>query len=127
MESIHQDSLGYWKNVETKGKPFGLKSVVAFHHKNHITSVKNVRGSIMICACFTASGPGPLTIIELKKENVCILCFLDTTTSNMHYTVKRLNKLNKVLLWLSESPDLKGCRSETDMQGSQPVSLGQSC
>ncbi|KAF7654180.1 hypothetical protein LDENG_00073090, partial [Lucifuga dentata] len=67
---------GYWKNVlwtdETKIELFGLnekcyvwrKADTIFLHQNLIPSVKHGGGKIMIWACFAASGPGWLAIID---------------------------------------------------------------
>uniref|UniRef100_A0A8C9ZUJ5 Transposase n=1 Tax=Sander lucioperca TaxID=283035 RepID=A0A8C9ZUJ5_SANLU len=40
----------------------------AYHHENIITTVKYGGGNIMIWACFAASGPGQLGIIEGKMN-----------------------------------------------------------
>lgn len=53
------DCLDVWR----KGKTL-RKENTAFQHKNLILSVKHGGASIMVWACFAASGPGQLAIID---------------------------------------------------------------
>ncbi|MBN3292713.1 TCB1 transposase, partial [Polypterus senegalus] len=71
----------YWENVlwsdETKIELFGRnkqnfiwrKKGTAYQHQNIIPTVKYVEGNIRIWACFAASGPGHLAIIEWKMNS----------------------------------------------------------
>uniref|UniRef100_A0A8C9X1V4 Transposase Tc1-like domain-containing protein n=1 Tax=Sander lucioperca TaxID=283035 RepID=A0A8C9X1V4_SANLU len=71
----------YWLNVlwtdETKIELFGntkqhyiwRRKGTAYHHENIIPTVKYGGGNIMIWACFAASGPGQLGIIEGKMNS----------------------------------------------------------
>ena len=132
---------GYWKNVlwtdETKIELFGLnekcyvwrKENTAFQHKNLIPSVKHGGGSIMVWACFAASGPGRLAIIDgtmnselyqrILKENVRTsvhelnlkrrwVMQQDNDPKHTSRSTKEWLKKNKVnvLEWPSQSPDL---------------------
>lgn len=66
----------YWQNVlwtdETKIELFGKntqhylwrRKATAYRHENIIPTVKDGGGNLMIWACFAASGPGQLAIIE---------------------------------------------------------------
>ena len=100
----------------------------AYHHENIIPTVKYGGGNIMIWACFTASGPGQLGIIEGKMNSQVYQTILqDNVRMSVHQlklcrrwvmqqdndpkrksTTEWLQK-NKIRLleWPSQSPDLK--------------------
>lgn len=131
----------YWQNVlwtdETKIELFGKntqhyiwrKKGTAHHHENIIPTVKYGGGNIMIWACFAASGPGQLTIIEGKmnsqvyqkilQDNVRVsvrqlkLCrswVMQQDNDPKHWSKSTTEWLmkNKIRLleWPSQSPDL---------------------
>uniref|UniRef100_A0A8C4TBF5 Transposase n=1 Tax=Erpetoichthys calabaricus TaxID=27687 RepID=A0A8C4TBF5_ERPCA len=132
---------GYWKNVlwtdETKIELFGLnekcyvwrKENTVFQHKNLMPSVKHGGGSVMVWACFAASGPGQLAFIDgtmnselyqrILKENVRTsvqelnlkrrwVMQQDNDPKHTSRSTKEWLKKNKVnvLEWPSQSPDL---------------------
>uniref|UniRef100_A0AAR2LPK0 Uncharacterized protein n=1 Tax=Pygocentrus nattereri TaxID=42514 RepID=A0AAR2LPK0_PYGNA len=85
-----------------------LKENTALLHKNLIPSVKHGGGSIMVWACFAASGPGRLVRIEGKMnaamyrdildknllQSLC-LCFVCAIVS-IEATNATINKANQL-------------------------------
>lgn len=131
----------YWQNVlwtdETKIELFvkntqhyiWCKKGTAYHHENIIPAVKYGGGNIMMWACFAASGPGQLAIIEGKMNSQVYQTILQ---DNVRMSVRQLKlcrswvmqqdndpkhrsksttewlQKNKIHLleWPSQSPDL---------------------
>ncbi|MBN3293577.1 TCB1 transposase, partial [Polypterus senegalus] len=132
----------YWKNVlwtdETKIELFGLnekryvwrKETTAFQHKNLIPFVKHGGVSIMVWACFAASGASSYLIFidgtmhselyqRILKENVRksvhelnlerrLVMQQDNNPKHTSRSTKEWLKKNKVNVfeWPSQSPDL---------------------
>lgn len=131
---------GYWQNVlwtdETKTELFGKgtqhyiwrKKGPAHHHENIIQTIKHDGGNIMIWACFAASGPGQLAVIEGKMNSqvyqkclqdvrlsvcqlkICRGWVMQQDNDPKHWSKSTTEWLQKnkirLLEWPSQSPDL---------------------
>lgn len=139
-EHLEKDQ-NFWNNVlwtdESKVELFGhsksrhvwRKTKTAFENKNLIPTVKHGGGNVMVWGCFSAAGPGQLTIIESTMNSVLYQRVLE---ENVRPSVRKLKlkrmwtmqhdndpkhsskstkewlkkKKLRVLEWPSQSPDL---------------------
>ena len=121
--NVHMDvPQRYWQNIlwtdETTVEMFGRntqhyvwrKKSTAHQHQNLIPTVKFGEGSIMVWACFAASGPGQLDIINGKMNSQVYSYILQ---ENIRLSVLQL-KLNRS--WVMQQDNDPKHRSKSTTQ-----------
>uniref|UniRef100_A0A3B4TNE5 Uncharacterized protein n=1 Tax=Seriola dumerili TaxID=41447 RepID=A0A3B4TNE5_SERDU len=120
----HIDTLQrYWRNVlwtdETKIELFGGKNTqhyiwcskgTAYRHENIIPTVKYGGGNLMIWACFAASGPGQLAMIEGKMNSQI---YQRIPQDNLRLSVHQLKLSRKCVMQQDNDPKHRS-KSTTD-------------